>query len=275
MPIYMDFSGILAIATILTGVIWLIDLLFFKPRRVREGETKEPKIAEYARSFFPILLIVFVIRSFIVEPFRIPSGSMRPTLLEGDFILVNKFTYGIRLPLLGKKVFSLNEPKQGDILVFRFPNNPKIDFIKRVIAVPGDKVSYKDKVVYVNGKPLEQTFLGITQDKEPSGFSYPVSHFREALDSGSHSIYVHPTFDQNYGEVTVPAGSYFVMGDNRDKSDDSRAWGFVPEELILGKAFLIWMSWDNQAKDMRWARMGTRLGKYSMQNKDGADANYG
>ena len=262
MPIYMDFSGILAIATVVTGLIWLIDSLFFKSSRVKEGK-KEPKITEYARSFFPILLVVFFIRSFVVEPFRIPSGSMRPTLLEGDFILVNKYTYGIRLPLFGTKVFSLKEPKEGDILVFRFPNNPKIDFIKRVVGLPGDKISYKDKVVYVNGKPLKQTFLGIVQDKEPSGMSYPVSHFLESMGNSQHSIYTHPGPNDNLEELTVPPGHYFVMGDNRDNSDDSRVWGFVPEGLILGKAIFIWMSWDNQAKDLRWARIWTQLSKQS------------
>lgn len=272
MSMYFDFSGILAIATVVTGGIWLLDLCIFKPRRVKGGQEKEPKITEYARSFFPILLFVFVIRSFIIEPFRIPTGSMRPTLLEGDFILVNKYTYGLRMPLLGKKIFALNEPKRGDILVFRFPMDTNIDFIKRVIGIPGDKISYRDKVVYVNGEPLSQKFLGIAQDKEPSGLSYPVSHYIESINSSKHSIYVHPTDGENLAEVTVPPGQYFVMGDNRDNSDDSRAWGFVPEDLILGKAFFIWMSWDNHAKDMRWTRIGMCLGK--QWSKEGGDEKY-
>lgn len=257
MSVYMDFSGILAIATATTGVIWAIDALVFKPRRLKVNkDAREPKLAEYARSFFPILLIVFILRSFIVEPFRIPSGSMKPTLLEGDFILVNKYTYGLRLPLVGKKVFSLNNPKQGDILVFRYPNDTNVDFIKRVVGVPGDKISYKDKTIYVNGKPLTQTFLGTTQDKDIFGRIYPVKHFRESMSTLEHSIYVHPSHSEASEEVTVPEGSYFVMGDNRDNSDDSRVWGFVPESLILGRAFFIWMSWDGPSKDIRWSRMG-------------------
>lgn len=274
MSMYFDFSGILAIATLVTGAIWLLDIVFFKSRRLKEGEGKESKIVEYARSFFPILLMVFLIRSFVVEPFRIPTGSMRPTLLEGDFILVNKYTYGLRLPLVGKKIFAMNEPKQGDILVFRFPIDTKVDFIKRVVGLPGDKISYKDKVIYVNGKPLSQKFLGIVQDKEPSGLSYPVSHYLESIDKSQHSIYIHPTYGENLEEITVPPGNYFVMGDNRDNSDDSRVWGFVPEELILGKAFFIWMSWDNHLKDMRWTRIGMCLGNQSLWNKDNDDEKY-
>lgn len=259
MPMYYDFSGILAIATILTGLIWAIDVFIFKPKRIKAGETHEPKLAEYARSFFPILLVVFVLRSFLVEPFRIPTGSMKPTLLEGDFILVNKYTYGLRLPLIGKKIFSLNEPKQGDILVFRYPNNPKVDFIKRVIGVPGDTIGYKDKTIYVNGKPLSQKFLGTTQDRDMFGRSYPVKHYLESIDSKKHSIYVHMGNGETVDEVIVPKGSYFVMGDNRDNSDDSRVWGFVPENLILGKAFFVWMSWDANVKDIRWARIGSKV----------------
>lgn len=260
MSIYMDFSGILAIATAVAGAIWLVDHVYFRPRRLQKGIEAEPKLTEYARSFFPILLIVFVLRSFIIEPFRIPTGSMRPSLLEGDFILVNKFTYGVRLPLIGKKIFSLNEPKQGDVLVFRYPNNPQVDFIKRVIGVPGDTISYKNKMIYVNGEPLERIFLGVTQDNEPSGRRYPVLHYVEKSKVGQHSIYVHSDSGETLKEITVPSGSYFVMGDNRDNSDDSRVWGFVPEELILGKAFFIWMSWDNYGKDVRWSRMGRQIG---------------
>ncbi len=260
MPVYTDFSSLLAGATLVSGLIWLVDAVAFKPKRAKvtpPGETvAEPKLVEYARSFFPILLIVCVLRSFIAEPFRIPSGSMKPTLLEGDFILVNKFNYGIRLPLLGTKVIKMGEPKRGDILVFRFPKDTSIDFIKRVVGVPGDKIKYENKTLYINGKPMEQESLGQAYDTDLRGLSYKVKHFKENLEARPHSIYVHEGNGPTMEEITVPAGMYFVMGDNRDSSEDSRRWGFVPENLILGKAFFIWMSWDGLSKDIRWQRIG-------------------
>ncbi len=260
MPFYTDFSSLLAGATLITGLIWAVDAFAFKPKRVKEtmpgDEVTEPKIVEYARSFFPILLIVCVLRSFLAEPFRIPSGSMKPTLLEGDFILVNKFSYGVRLPMFGTKVVKVGEPKAGDILVFRFPKDPSIDFIKRVIGVPGDKIKYVDKKLYINDKPIEQESLGQAYDTDLRGLTYKVKHYKEKLDQRPHSIYVHDSDGVPMEEMTVPKGMYFVMGDNRDASEDSRRWGFVPEELILGKAFFIWMSWDAIAKDIRWKRIG-------------------
>lgn len=260
MPVYTDFSSLLAGATIVSGLIWAVDAFVFKPKRLKAATptlpATEPKLVEYARSFFPILLVVCVLRSFVAEPFRIPSGSMKPTLLEGDFILVNKFKYGIRLPLLGTKIIKVSEPKQGDILVFRFPKDPSIDFIKRVIGVPGDKIKYENKTLYINGKAIEQESLGQAYDTDPRGLTYKVKHLKENLDSRPHSIYVHEGDGTTMEEMTVPKGMYFVMGDNRDSSEDSRRWGFVPEELILGKAFFIWMSWDGLAKDLRWQRMG-------------------
>lgn len=261
MPIYSDFSSLLAGATLVSGLIWAADVVLFKPKRVKatpQGqEPKEPKLVEYARSFFPILLIVCVLRSFIAEPFRIPSGSMKPTLLEGDFILVNKFDYGVRLPVFGTKVIKVGEPQRGDILVFRYPNDTSIDFIKRVIGVPGDRISYKNKVVYLNGEPLSQEYLGAVNDTDVIGRSYVLKHNKEMLPQKPHSVYVdtaRPALPM--AEITVPKGMYFVMGDNRDNSEDSRSWGFVPEDLILGKAFFIWMSWDAASKDIRWHRIG-------------------
>jgi signal peptidase I len=258
MPIYTDFSSLLAAATVISGLIWGIDAWIFKQKRKQTDpavSVKEPKLVEYARSFFPILLFVCILRSFIAEPFRIPSGSMKPTLLEGDFILVNKFIYGIRLPVFGTKIIKVKQPQRGDILVFRFPKDTTIDFIKRVVAIPGDKISYKDKMVYLNGKPVIQDSLGTVYDVH-SGYSHQVKHFKENIENRPHSIYVHPGVGASMDEVTVPEGMYFVMGDNRDNSEDSRSWGFVPEDLILGKAFFIWMSWDNTAKDIRWQRIG-------------------
>lgn len=253
----MDFSAILAIATAITGLIWLGDVLFFKQKRLAHNpDAPEPKLVEYAHSFFPILLIVFALRSFLVEPFRIPSGSMKPTLLEGDFILVNKFTYGIRLPITGTKIVALGEPKRGDILIFRFPKDTSVDFIKRVIGVPGDTIRYDHKTVYLNGKPLPQIYMGTNIDRDQTGQRHQVKRYEEKIDDKTYSIYLHPEPGRDMQEITVPPGHYFVMGDNRDNSEDGRVWGFVPEDLILGKAFLIWMSWDQADKDVRWHRIG-------------------
>lgn len=254
MAVYTDFSSLLAGATILCGVIWAGDRLYFKARR--DKMAPEPKLVEYAVSFFPILLAVSLLRSFVVEPFRIPSGSMRPTLLEGDFILVNKFSYGIRLPLTGTKVWAVDEPKTGEIFVFRSPKDTSIDFIKRVVGLPGDKISYHNKVLMINGKPIENTFLGTVYETTALGQQYPVKHYQEKLADRPHSIYISQEPREDSPEVTVPEGMYFAMGDNRDFSGDSRDWGFVPQGLILGKAFYIWMSWDSQAKDIRWSRVG-------------------
>lgn len=257
MKLYMDFSAILAFATIVAGLIWLADLLFFRKKRLKNNpHAEEPKLVEYAHSFFPILLIVFALRSFLVEPFRIPSGSMKPTLLIGDFILVNKYTYGVRLPVLGKKLIEMGEPKRGDIMIFRYPKDTSITFIKRVVGLPGDKIRYEDKVVYLNDQPLPQTYMGVNLEKDPMGDTHAIKWYNELLDAKAHPIYVHPNDGRSMPEVTVPPGHYFVMGDNRDNSEDSRVWGFVPENLILGKAFFIWMSWDQGAKDIRWRRMG-------------------
>lgn len=263
-PIYKDFSAILAVATIVTGFIWAIDAKFFKSKRMAAlalsgmpaGESTEPKLVEYARSFFPILLIVLILRSFIAEPFRIPSGSMKPTLLEGDFILVNKFTYGLHLPIFGTEILTLNKPKRGDVLVFRFPNDTSVDFIKRVIGVPGDKISYKNKVVYLNGTPLSQEYVAQNIDKESGRGSVQVKQFNEKVGEKNHAIFLQAGSGMDMEERTIPEGQYFVMGDNRDASDDSRYWGFVPEELILGKAFFIWFSIDWTTKDVRWKRIG-------------------
>lgn len=271
MTLYMDFSAILAIATIITGLIWAIDSWFFKKERLAkwkkeskdttlaEENEPEPKLVEYARSFFPILLIVFLLRSFVAEPFRIPSGSMKPTLLEGDFVLVNKFIYGLRMPIFGTEILKNKRPQVGDVFVFRFPKDTSIDFIKRVVAVPGDKISYKNKVLTVNGMPVAQTFIGRDLDKDISGLSWDVSHFSEKLGNVEHSIFVHPGNGLTMDEITVPAGHYFAMGDNRDNSEDSRVWGFVPEDLILGKATYIWFSMDFNHWDVRWHRIGRKI----------------
>ncbi|MCF7991967.1 MAG: signal peptidase I [Thiohalocapsa sp.] len=268
-----DFPTFLVAATFLTGGIWLLDALFFAPKRrrlaargdgaveVEEGGTasaargyKEPLLVEYSRSFFPVILIVLLLRSFVVEPFRIPSGSMMPTLLVGDFILVNKFSYGLRWPVLNSKFLPLGDPQRGDVVVFRFPENESIDYIKRVVGVPGDRIYYRNKTLYVNGEPIEQValppYVGEGSGAGHTGYRRAV----EQLGQDGHEILVDPRradFPGGCdvlagGPITVPDGSYFVMGDNRDNSNDSRCWGFVPERNLVGKAFVIWMSWDGR-----------------------------
>jgi signal peptidase I len=254
-----DFSFFLLIATIITGAIWGGYLLYLKSKGLIFDEKDEPVFVEYARSFFPIVLIVLLLRSFIAEPFRIPSGSMMPTLLVGDFILVNKFTYGIRLPVINKKVIELNEPKRGDIVVFRYPKEPSVDYIKRVIGLPGDKIVYTNKQLTINGVPVKQVSLGRYQGVGQGEDMTGAERLEEDLLGVKHDILIRngtPTVEFTY---VVPEGHYFVMGDNRDNSNDSRYWGPVPEANLVGKAFFIWMSWDWQDKGVGFSRIGTVL----------------
>jgi len=254
-----DFSFFLFVATVVTGVIWGIYLLWLKSRGTAFNEENEPVIVEYARSFFPIVLIVLLLRSFLAEPFRIPSGSMMPTLLVGDFILVNKFTYGIRLPVLNKKIIALNEPQRGDIVVFRYPKEPSVDYIKRVIGLPGDKVVYDNKTLTVNDIPVKQVSLGRYQGLGQGQDMTGAEHLSEDLTGIEHSILVRTEVPSGAFAYIVPEGNYFVMGDNRDNSNDSRYWGTVPEENLVGKAFFIWMNWDWQHKGIGFDRIGTVL----------------
>ena len=272
-----DFQAVMVLALLLTGIIWALDAFLWAPRRQRRADEldhqtrgnvdnekisnalKEPIFVEYARSFFPIILIVLLLRSFLVEPFRIPSGSMIPTLLVGDFILVNKFSYGIRLPLFGSKIIDIGEPQRGDIVVFRFPEDPSVDYIKRVIGLPGDHISYVDKTLYINGKVMPQEVLGVY-----TGFGSEIrmsgaSEHLEHLDGVDHEILILPLRRTMNGEFDVPAGHYFVMGDNRDNSNDSRFWGTVPEENLVGKAFMIWMNWDSTKGGVTWNRIGSSI----------------
>lgn len=269
----LDFPLFLVIATALTGIIWLFDALFFasarKARSSSFDKVKEPLLVEYSKSFFPVILAVLVLRSFVVEPFRIPSGSMMPTLLVGDFILVNKFTYGIRLPVLNKKVVELNSPKRGDVVVFKYPQKPQVDYIKRVVGVPGDVISYKNKTLSVNGEQQLQVSMGVYQGVGSGARETGTLKFSETLNGLEHEILVNPrTPDFGYGcqvlmhgPFTVPSNHYFAMGDNRDNSNDSRCWGLVPESNLVGKAFGIWMSWDSNRSDfpVAWERLGNGI----------------
>lgn len=247
----MNFALVLLILSVLSGLVYLIDILYWEKKR--SPEQKPGKIIEYSRSFFPVFFLVLLLRSFLIEPFRIPSGSLEPTLLVGDFLAVNKFSYGFRLPVWDKKVISVSNPKSGEIAVFRWPPNPTYDYIKRVIGVPGDKVAYHNKVLSINGKEMKQTFVEYTTD-ESSGRA--VAKYRETLNGVTHDIYVRPDVAATDFEVVVPEGSYFMMGDNRDDSADSRYWGFVSDEYLRGKALLVWMSWNNNLGSIRWSRIG-------------------
>ena len=247
----MNFAFWLVILSFVSGLIYLLDILFWAPKR--KPEQKPTRLIEYARSFFPIFFIVLLLRSFLVEPFRIPSGSLEPTLLVGDFLAVNKFAYGIRLPVLEKKIIPISNPKKGEIAVFRWPPDPSFDYIKRVIGVPGDKVSYHHKILTINGQEMKQTFVEYTTD-ESSGKA--VAKYRENLNGIEHDIFVRPDVPAVDFEVEVPQGQYFMMGDNRDDSADSRFWGFVGDKYLRGKAFVVWMSWNGKTDMVRWSKIG-------------------
>jgi signal peptidase I len=287
-----NFSLLLLILTVVTFAYWLAERFHFAPRRVAAAATLETQDAErrarlaqqgitkvddnvaqaresllmqpwwldWTAGLFPVILVVFLLRSFLFEPFKIPSGSMIPTLLVGDLILVNKYHYGIRLPVINKKILANHDPKRGDVMVFRYPIDPSIDYIKRVIGVPGDEVAYINKQLTVNGKPEPVQPLADFYDEDSLRY-FP--QLRENLDGVEHNILNDKSrppgvvpFDSFPGKencryspegVTckVPPGSYFMMGDNRDNSQDSRFWGFVPDENIVGKAFFVWMNFGN------------------------------
>ena len=293
-----NFALILFVAMVITGIIWFLDIFYFAKQRrsaadaalaafdarnakltadgVKADNTsrhaieaallRQPVWIEYSGSFFPVIALVFFLRSFLYEPFKIPSTSMVPTLLVGDLILVNKFTYGIRLPVLNRKIIDVGDPQRGDVMVFKYPKDMSQDYIKRVIGVPGDKIVYENKRLTVNGKALSYTQMDDYLDDER-----PVYHkqLRENLSGVSHRILNNDSkrtielsavdnFPQREACVyayekfscTVPAGNYFMMGDNRDNSADSRYWGFVPNQNIVGKAFFVWMNLGN------WKRIG-------------------
>jgi signal peptidase I len=244
----------------LSGAIWAYDALFLAKRRRLSGADVEPsRLVDYARSFFPVFLIVFILRSFLFEPFRIPSNSMMPTLLTGDFILVNKFNYGIRLPVLDMKIVDVGVPARGDVIVFRYPEDPSTPFIKRVVGLPGDEIGYYNKTVYVNGTPMAQEKIGIYTGEGPGAGMTGASHRREMLDENWHDILVQSnSYPSPGGKLTVPSGHYFVLGDNRDNSRDSRYWGTVPDENLIGRAFGIWMHWESQ-DGFDWPRIGTSI----------------
>ena len=291
-----NFSLVLFILTVVTFFYWLAERFYFAPRRLaavatfeqhdaarrdqltRQGITRvddnvaetrqalllQPWWLDWTAGLFPVILVVFLLRSFLFEPFKIPSGSMMPTLLVGDLILVNKFHYGIRLPVVNKKIVENHDPERGDVMVFRFPKDPSIDYIKRVVGIPGDEVVFRNQQLFLNGQPVE------TKPSPPPGFYDEEARryspeFTEKLGNIEHGILINPQSTPFFGgqdgnqfpfrencrysadgvACKVPAGHYFMMGDNRDNSLDSRYWGFVPDENIVGKAFYVWMNFGD------------------------------
>ena len=257
----MNFALILLILVIATGIAWVANRYYFAPRRIAAGDHRVPLWVEYSASFFPVICAVFFLRSFLFEPFKIPSGSMLPTLHIGDFILVNKFTYGIRLPVINRKVFELGTPKRGDVVVFRYPRDESVDYIKRVVAIPGDIVEYQNKRLIINGEPL--MYSGGTAYLDPENMRYE-KEFTETYPANlgglAHKILNDPErtsagfqpekfpgiencqYQSSGLTCKVPPGHYFAMGDNRDNSLDSRFWGFVPDQNLVGRAFFVWLN---------------------------------
>jgi signal peptidase I len=257
----LDFALILVVATAASGLIWAFDALVLRRLRVaasRGQGAPEPVIVEYAKSFFPILLLVLVLRSFLFEPFRIPSGSMMPTLLEGDFIFVNKFAYGLRLPVVNTKVVEIGEPARGDVVVFQLPSDPSTNYIKRIVGLPGDIVTYDpgSKELAINGEAVKREIVGPYDDDSS------LQLVREHLGTKDHLLLLTRGRLSAGGTYVVPEGSYFVMGDNRDNSRDSRFVGveFIPEYRLIGKAVLIWMNWRWPSEGgPLWGRIGDRI----------------
>jgi signal peptidase I len=288
-----NFSLLLLVLTLVTMAYWLAERLRFRPARAsaaaalesqdrqrradlarqgiekvdgdveaaRERALTQPWWLDWTAGLFPVILVVFLLRSFLFEPFKIPSGSMIPTLLVGDLILVNKFHYGVRLPVLNKKIIPNNDPQRGDVVVFRYPVDPRVDYIKRVVGVPGDEVRYSGQKLFVNGQPVQTVAQGEYYDEDSLRYA-PL--FTEKLGAVEHRILVNPQQPSYFGSqpktfphsdacrysaegmtCTVPPGHYFMMGDNRDNSQDSRFWGFVPDANIVGRAFFVWMNFGD------------------------------
>ena len=284
-----DVLSWLFVAMILAIVIVLIDLSFSKSDKklasdVVEDKSKiskiayflvflkfsksekynhRPKLVQWSIELFPVLLLVLVFRGFIFEPFRVPSNSMMPTLLTGDFILVNKFDYGFRLPITNTKLVEFSKPNRGDVIVFRYPNYEKnpgysgVDFIKRIVAGPGDVISYKNDQLSINGKSMNIKKIGPYTAVDSGKIMNNYQLVQELLDSMPHEILLNPNGQsKEIPEITIPDGHYFVMGDNRSHSSDSRFWGFVPEDYIIGRAIGIWMHWDWNYNTMQFSRIG-------------------
>ena len=267
----IDFPLILVCLTVFSGLVAFLDWFMHRKHHKKEADNdieKKSVIIDYSRSLFPVFLVVLLLRSFLVQPYRVPTGSLEPTVIPGDFILVNQFDYGLRLPVWNKKIIKISEPKTGQIALFYWPVDHHFTFVKRVIGMPGDRISYINKVLYINGKKMTQKYLSQTTETQ-NGVTWKVVKYEENLNGVKHGIYVCaknnkfcPVKSHDFYNLVVPKGKYFMMGDNRDASDDSRDWGFVPEKAFVGKAMFIWLSWDAKApwnKKIRWNRIGTSL----------------
>lgn len=280
----IDFPFLILFLTIASGAIWLVDTLFFAKKR-KENASKDasesetlPLIADYAKSLFPVFLIVYILRAFVGQLFIVPSGSLEPTVVPGDYIFVTQYSYGLRLPIWHKKLLSIGEPKLGDIAVFHWPVNPRIDYIKRVVGVPGDKVSYINKVLYINGVVAKQKFIQEKSYGDSPAQQWMVHKVEENLKADKtakgvkHDIYICPASStgcpgyetHNFYNLVIPKGQYLMMGDNRDDSDDGRFWGLVSDKYLLGKARMVVLSWNSNADwghKIRWSRIGKRFSK--------------
>ena len=291
----LDFSAVLVLITVITGLVWWIDSLVFSKKRdaAVKASGKDlagvtlPGTVDYARSFFPVAAVVLLLRAFIFEPFRIPSDSMMPTLLAGDFIIVNKYAYGLRLPVLNVKFLPIDEPHRGDVVVFRYPKDPSINYIKRLVGLPGDHVVVKDDRLYVNDKPVDFTVTGEYNDGCYINMQQAEEHLGDhvhramfcpgpieappaplpSCNRDNVSGYVCSDRSQSslFGEdesqvMVVPPASYLMIGDNRDNSEDGRKWGYVPENNLVGKATRIWFNLDLQRTGgPAWGRIGSKI----------------
>lgn len=249
----INLALILTLLTLISGVVVALDKLVWKT--AEQDSRSAPRaiaiLVEYSRSFFPVLIFVLVIRSFIFEPFRIPSGSMKPTLIVGDFIFVKKFSYGLRLPVTETKIIETGQPERGDVIVFRLPSDPKINYIKRVIGLPGDEVTYERQRITINGVAMDLSANGEVFDRAPI--------YVEDLDGRVHQTLIHdPGRSKQDGVYVVPEGQYFVMGDNRDRSKDSRYIGAIPEKYLVGEAVRVWMHFV-PGEMPEWGRIGTKI----------------
>tara|TARA_R110000868_G_scaffold69261_1_gene204170 strand:- start:46497 stop:47285 length:789 start_codon:yes stop_codon:yes gene_type:complete len=260
----VNFIFILTALTFISGIIYLVDVLVWKKQRA--ANEKQPKLIEYARSFFPVFIIVLVIRSFVGQIFHVPTGSLEPTIAAGDFIIVTQYNYGLHFPVFNKVVIPTGKPKRGDIVVFHWPVNPKVDYIKRLIGLPGDHISYINRTLYINGKKMTQTFEHYASNTDGANSpSWPMKVMQENLNGVKHGIYICadenncPVKAKNFYNMVVPKGEYFFMGDNRDNSEDGRSWGFVTPDEFVGKGQIVLFSWNAITGSPRWNRIGTLI----------------